>query len=150
MCGTVHRQKSFSIFVSSARMSFTKISLGGNNLYMMSLSLFPPRESLVSDISAGDGNIEKLILWCISRSGGNKDMLSIWADQLRRCFWALDYREKKTECRSAGYHWLFTAVHMEPSYILLILLHIFNLWTNQLYCSDHLDPIFYRERISQQ
>jgi hypothetical protein len=39
-------------------MSITKLSLGGNNLYMT--SLFPPRESLVSDIPAGDGNIEKL------------------------------------------------------------------------------------------
>jgi hypothetical protein len=27
-------------------------------------SLFPPRESLVSDIAAGDGNIEKLFLRC--------------------------------------------------------------------------------------
>jgi hypothetical protein len=39
-------------------MSLTKLSLGGNNLYMT--SLFPLRESLVSDIPAGDGNIEKL------------------------------------------------------------------------------------------
>ncbi len=39
-------------------MSLTKLSLGGNNLYMT--SLLPPRESLVSDIPAGDGNIEKL------------------------------------------------------------------------------------------
>jgi hypothetical protein len=39
-------------------MSLTKLSIGGNNLYMK--SLFPPRESLVSDIPAGDGNIEKL------------------------------------------------------------------------------------------
>jgi hypothetical protein len=38
-------------------MSLTRLSLGGNNLYMT--SLFPPRESLVSDIPAGDGNIEK-------------------------------------------------------------------------------------------
>jgi hypothetical protein len=43
-------------------MSLTKLSLGGNNLYMT--SLFPPRESLVSDIPAGDGNIEKLSLLC--------------------------------------------------------------------------------------
>ncbi len=43
-------------------MSLTKLSLGGNNLYMT--SLFPPRESLVSDIPAGDGNIEKLFLRC--------------------------------------------------------------------------------------
>jgi hypothetical protein len=44
-------------------MSLTKLSLDGNNLYMT--SLFPPRESLVSDIPAGDGNIEKLFLRCI-------------------------------------------------------------------------------------
>jgi hypothetical protein len=43
-------------------MSLTKLSLGGNNLYMT--SLFPTRESLVSDILAGDGNIKKLFLWC--------------------------------------------------------------------------------------
>jgi hypothetical protein len=38
-------------------MSLTKLFLGGNNLYLI---LFPPRESLVSDITAGDGTIEKL------------------------------------------------------------------------------------------
>jgi hypothetical protein len=54
----IHRKKSFSIFPSPAGMSLTKLSLGGNNLYMT--SLFPPRESLVSDIPAGDGNIKKL------------------------------------------------------------------------------------------
>jgi hypothetical protein len=53
----LHRKKTFSIFPSPAGMSLTKLSLGGYNLYMM--SLFPPRESLVSDIPAGDGNIEK-------------------------------------------------------------------------------------------
>jgi hypothetical protein len=39
-------------------MSLTKLSLGGNNdvIYI----LFPPRESLVSDIPAGDRNNEKL------------------------------------------------------------------------------------------
>jgi hypothetical protein len=45
-----------------AGMSLAKLSLGGNNLYMT--SLFPPRESLVSDIPAGDGNIKKLFLRC--------------------------------------------------------------------------------------
>jgi hypothetical protein len=55
---TVHRKKRFSIFPSPAGMSLTKLSLGGNNLYMT--SLFPPRDSLVSDIPAGDGNIKKL------------------------------------------------------------------------------------------
>jgi hypothetical protein len=43
-------------------MSLTKLSLGGNNDVMY--TLFPPRESLVSDIPAGDGNIEKLFLQC--------------------------------------------------------------------------------------
>jgi hypothetical protein len=54
----MHSKKSFSIFPSPAGMSLTKLSLGGNNLYMT--SLFPLREILVSDIPAGDGNIEKL------------------------------------------------------------------------------------------
>jgi hypothetical protein len=51
-------KKSFSIFPSAARMSLTKLSLGGN--YDVIYELFLPRESLVSDIPAGDGNIEKL------------------------------------------------------------------------------------------
>jgi hypothetical protein len=55
---TMHRKKSFAIFPSPA-----KLSLGGNNLFMT--SLFPPRESLVSDIPAGDGNIEKLFSGCV-------------------------------------------------------------------------------------
>jgi hypothetical protein len=51
------RKKSFSIFPSPAGMSLTELSPGVNNLYMT--SLFPPRESLVSEIPADDGNIEK-------------------------------------------------------------------------------------------
>jgi hypothetical protein len=43
-------------------MSLTKLSLGGNNDVIY--KLFPPRESLVSDIPAGDGNIEKHFLQC--------------------------------------------------------------------------------------
>jgi hypothetical protein len=54
----LHRKKGFSLFPSPAGMSLTEFFLGGYNLYMT--SLFPPRESLVSDIPAGDGNIEKL------------------------------------------------------------------------------------------
>jgi hypothetical protein len=41
-------------------MSITKLFLGGNNDVIY--KLFPLRESLVSDIPAGDGNIEKLFL----------------------------------------------------------------------------------------
>jgi hypothetical protein len=50
-------------------MSFIKLSLGGNNLYMT--SFFPPMESLVSDIPAGDGNIKKVFysVVAISESG---------------------------------------------------------------------------------
>jgi hypothetical protein len=43
-------------------MSLTKLSPGGNNFYMT--SLFLPKESLVSDIPAGGGNMEKLFLPC--------------------------------------------------------------------------------------
>jgi hypothetical protein len=39
-------------------MSLTKLFLGGN--YEVIYKLFPPRESFVSNIPAGDGNIEKL------------------------------------------------------------------------------------------
>ncbi len=43
-------------------IGLTKLSLGGNNLYMP--SLFPPRESLVSGIPAGEENIENPFLRC--------------------------------------------------------------------------------------
>jgi hypothetical protein len=49
----MHCIKSFSIFPRP---------LGGNNDVIY--KLFPPRETLVSDIPAGDGNIEKLFLQC--------------------------------------------------------------------------------------
>jgi hypothetical protein len=53
-------KKLFDIPVPSRDVTYTKLSLGGNNSYMT--SLFSPRESLVSDIPAGDGIIEKLFL----------------------------------------------------------------------------------------
>jgi hypothetical protein len=40
-------------------MSLTKLSLGGN--YDVIYKLFLLRDNLVSDIPAGDGNIEKLL-----------------------------------------------------------------------------------------
>ncbi len=58
----IHRKKGFSIFPSPAGMSLTKLSLGENNDVIYK---FPPRESLVSNIPAGDGNIEKLFSRCI-------------------------------------------------------------------------------------
>jgi hypothetical protein len=54
----LHRKKSFSIFPSPAGLSLTKLSLGGN--YDVIYKIFLPRECLVSDIPAGDGNIVKL------------------------------------------------------------------------------------------
>ncbi len=54
----VHCKKGFPIFPSPAGMSLTKLSLDGN--YDVIYKLFLHRESLVSDIPAGDGNIEKL------------------------------------------------------------------------------------------
>jgi hypothetical protein len=57
-----HCKKSFLIFPSLAGMSLIKLYLGGNNDVIY--KLFSPRESLVSDMSAGDGNIEKLFLRC--------------------------------------------------------------------------------------
>ncbi len=54
-----HR-KSLSIFPYRAGMSLSKLSLGGDNDVIY--KLLPPRESLVSDIPAGDGNIERLFL----------------------------------------------------------------------------------------
>jgi hypothetical protein len=59
----LHRKKSYSLYTSPAGMSLTKLSLGGN--YDVIYKLLTPRESLVSDIPAGDGNIVKLFLRCM-------------------------------------------------------------------------------------
>jgi hypothetical protein len=47
-----HCKKRFGIFPSTDGMSLTKLPLAGNNL------IFPARESLVSDIPAGNGKID--------------------------------------------------------------------------------------------
>ncbi len=57
-------KKSFSIFPSQAGMSLTELSLGGNNDVIC--KLFPPRESLVSDIPFLDGNIESFFYGAVS------------------------------------------------------------------------------------
>jgi hypothetical protein len=61
----IHRKKSLLIFPSPAGMSLTRLSLGGN--YDVIYKLFLPRESSVSDIPAGDGNVKKLFLRCTRR-----------------------------------------------------------------------------------
>ncbi len=68
--GLLNRKKSFSIFPSPAGMSLTKLSLGPNNDVIY--KLLPPRESLVIDIPAGDGNMEKLFLRCILNMNNNE------------------------------------------------------------------------------
>jgi hypothetical protein len=67
----VHYKKRFSIFPSSAGMSLTKLSLGGNNL------IYTERVYIVSDIPAGDGNIAKLFLQCTVRV-----LIWCWMDAL--------------------------------------------------------------------
>ncbi len=51
-------------------MSLTKLSLGG--IIYNRTSVFPPRESLVSDIPAEEGNIEKLFYGVPSMTAGNQ------------------------------------------------------------------------------
>ncbi len=57
---TVHWKKRLTIFPSLPRMSLTKLSLAGKN----SITPVPTRESLVSDIPAGDGRTANLFLQC--------------------------------------------------------------------------------------
>ncbi len=54
---SLHCKKRLAIFPSPAGMSLTKLSLAGNKLY-------PAKESLVSDVPAGDGKIDNLFLQC--------------------------------------------------------------------------------------
>jgi hypothetical protein len=58
----VHCKKRLSFFPSPAGMSLTKPSLAGND------KLFLARESLVSDLPAGDGEIDILFLQCKART----------------------------------------------------------------------------------
>jgi hypothetical protein len=60
----MHCKKRFVIFPFPAGMSLTKLCLGGNNDVIY--KLFPPRESLASDIPAGDGKIVNHFLQCVS------------------------------------------------------------------------------------
>jgi hypothetical protein len=54
----LHRKKKVREFPVSSRDVTTKLSLGGNNDVI--IKLFLPRESLVSDIPAGDGKLVNL------------------------------------------------------------------------------------------
>ncbi len=54
----LHRKKRLATFPSPAGTSLNKLSLGGNTV----IKLFPPRETLVSYIAAGDGNVAYLFV----------------------------------------------------------------------------------------
>jgi hypothetical protein len=56
----MHCKKELAVFPSPAGMSLIKLFLGGNNLFF-----FPPRESFVSDIPAGDGKMANSFLQCV-------------------------------------------------------------------------------------
>jgi hypothetical protein len=58
----LHRKKKVREFPVPSRDDTTKLSLGGNNDVIT--ELFLPRESLVSDIPAGDGKLVNLFLRC--------------------------------------------------------------------------------------
>jgi len=59
----LHCEKRLASFPSPAGMSLTTLSLGRN--IDVIYKLFPARESVVSDIPAGDGNIANLFLQCL-------------------------------------------------------------------------------------
>jgi hypothetical protein len=63
-------------------MSLTKLSLGGNNDVIY--KLFPPRESLASDILAQDGNIEKLYYAVGAQGEYNMHLAAIQENTLRK------------------------------------------------------------------
>jgi hypothetical protein len=65
------RKKSFLIFPVPGRDVTYQTLPGCNNDIVY--KLFPPRESLVSDIPAGDGNIEELFLRCGERQRVKKE-----------------------------------------------------------------------------
>ena len=62
----VHCKKRLASFPSPAGMSLTKLSLAGNNDVIY--KLFLPRESLVSDVPAEDGNIANLFFYRVVTS----------------------------------------------------------------------------------
>jgi hypothetical protein len=59
-------KKLFSIFLSPARMSLTKLSLDGG---IIQYKVFPPRESLVSDILAGGWEYRKALFTVYNQKG---------------------------------------------------------------------------------
>jgi hypothetical protein len=76
-------------------MSLTKLFLGGNNDVIY--KLFPPRESLVSDIPAGEGKIVKLFLRCVKKL--KKGYCGLQCSQGTRTWGGIAKEENKQKCR---------------------------------------------------
>ncbi len=74
-------------------MSLTKLSLGGNNDVIY--KLFPLRESLASEIPAGDGNIKKLFLQCILTE---RSMQDVMVERSQIIFTAIAITRKIVQC----------------------------------------------------
>ncbi len=62
----LHCKIRLATFPSPAGTSLNKLSLGGNTV----IRLFPPRETLVSYIAAGDRNVADLLLQCTLQQPG--------------------------------------------------------------------------------
>ncbi len=98
---TMHYTKRLAIFPSSVGMSLTKLSLAGKNKW------FTAKESLVSDIPAGDGKIVNLFIQCVQST-----FMCLWAIyifprsvRLFSCsrigrLWAYTNWTQKHECRN--------------------------------------------------
>ncbi len=65
MSKTIHCKKRLAVLPSLARMSLTELSQEGNNYIIKLTKLSPARNSLVSDIPAGDGKTANLFLQCV-------------------------------------------------------------------------------------
>jgi hypothetical protein len=81
------------------------------------MSLFSPRESLVSDIQAGDGNIEKLFLRCIVHLQYARYTISIyfqWHFETEVCALATSNYKKVQET-----HKLFTGITILIPFIIV-------------------------------
>ncbi len=92
----LHCKKKLMIYPSLAGMSLTKLSLGGNN------SIFLSRESLVSDIPAGDGKMVNLFLKCtnVNLAPNISQLCIAWCHEVRKAKricrpWFLVYFQKK-------------------------------------------------------
>jgi hypothetical protein len=92
--GMVHRKKKVRKFPVPSRDVTTKLSLGGKN-YVIT-ELFLPRESLVSDIPAGDGKREPFLRCTVIANDGRRDglLLDLYSNSLTIVTYIVHMRHK--------------------------------------------------------